>query len=280
MARAQSRLPVIGFLSSSSLKRAGRLLGAFRAGLLESGFVEGKNVAIEFRWGEGRYDLLPRLADELVRSQVSVLVASGGEPSALAAKAATSTIPTVFHIGTDPIKAGLVASYSRPGGNITGATSFAAQLGMKRLGLLHELVPHAATVGFLINPTFAPSAEQVEDARSAGEILGIKVRLFSAASEQEVVTAFETLPREKILAMAVAADPFFDAIASKFAKLAAQFAVPVIYQLREYPIAGGLMSYGVDFADTYRQVGVYAGRILRGEKASELPVVQPTKFEF
>jgi putative ABC transport system substrate-binding protein len=279
-ARPQTTMPVIGFLSARSFEDSRDLVTAFGNGLRESGYAEGQNIAIEYRWAEGRYDRLPAMAAELIARSVSVLVAVGGEPSALAAKAATSSIPIVFSIGGDPIKEGLAASYNRPGGNATGINILASSLEAKRLGLLHELVPQAETVGFLVDPNFPPADGQLADARVAARTLGLQIRILRAGNDHEIETAFETIRSQRIVALAVAAGPFFDTRRGKLVRLAARYAVPTAYQFREYALAGGLMSYGVDTLDTYRQVGVYVARILKGAQPAELPVLQPTKFQF
>src|SRR5262249_29378841 len=224
----------------------------------------------------GDYDRLPSLAADLVRRQVAVLVAGGGEPSALAAKAATSTIPIVFAIGSDPVKAGLVASYNRPGGNITGINILTDDLESKRLGLLHTLLPQVATVGFITNPRFASANTQLHDVQQAALALGLKIRVLPASTEPEIDMAFEAIAREQIAALVVGADPFLALQRDKLIALAARHAVPTVYQFREHAVAGGLMSYGIDIADVYRQVGVYVGRILKGEKSANLPILQPT----
>jgi putative ABC transport system substrate-binding protein len=279
-ARAQQPpMPAIGFLHTRS-PDAVRPLAGFRRGLAESGYIEGQTATIEYRWAEGQYDRLPALAAELVRRPVAVLVAGGGEPSPLAAKAATSTIPIVFAIGSDPVKAGLVASYNRPGGNVTGINILTDTLEPKRFGLLHELVPQAATIGFLVNARYPSAESQVRDVREAARALTLKIHVLPAGTDSEIDAAFETVARERIPAIVVAGDPFFDTRRDKLVALAARHAVPMMFQFREYAEAGGLVSYGVDLTDAYRQVGVYAGQILKGAKPADLPVVQPTKFEF
>jgi putative tryptophan/tyrosine transport system substrate-binding protein len=272
---------VIGFLHTRSPQDAFRSYAAFLKGLGEAGFVEGRNVRIESRWAAGQYDQLPALAAELVRQQVNVLVAGGGELSPLAAKAATSTIPIVFSIGSDPVKAGLVASYPRPGGNITGINILTDLLEAKRLGLLHELVPRAATIGFLWNPRFASAAEnQLPNAQEAARALALTLRALPATTVSEIDVAFDIITQERILALAVSADPFLDINRDRIIALAARHSVPAMYQFREHAVAGGLMSYGIDLDDVYRQVGGYAARVLKGERPEDLPVLQPTKFQF
>src|SRR5262249_38641431 len=279
-ARAQQpAMPVIGFLHTRS--EGDPSYAAFLKGLELAGFVEGRSVRIEYRWAAGQYDRLATMAADLVRQQVNVLVAGGGEPSPLAAKAATSTIPIVFVIGSDPVKAGLVESLHRPGGNITGINILTDLLEAKRLGLLHELVPQATTVGYLWNPRFAPAAEhQLPDAREAARTLALKLRALPTTTADEIDAAFEVIAQERILALAVSADPFLDVSRDRIIALAARHSVPAMYQFREHAVAGGLMSYGIDLDDVYRQVGGYAARILKGEKPADLPVLQPIKFQF
>jgi putative ABC transport system substrate-binding protein len=280
-ARAQQpAMPVIGYLSSRSPDDTRHLLAAFLRGLNEAGYVEGQNITIEYRWALGQYDRLPALAAELVRRPVAVITTTGGEPAALAAKAATSTIPIVFLIGGDPVALGLAASYKRPGGNATGMNILTATLEAKRLGLLHELVPQAATIGVLLNPKFQPADSQLRDLQQAAPAIGLQIQVLRASTDSELDAAFEIVTQQRIAALAVTADPFFDTRRDKLVALAASHAVPTIYQFREYAVAGGLMSYGNDPVDTYRQAGVYTGRILKGANPADLPVMQPTKFEF
>ena len=280
-ARAQQpAMPVIGYLSARSPEDTTHLVAAFRRGLAENGYVEGQNVTIEYRWALGQYDRLPAMAAELAGRLVTVLVATGGEPAALAAKAATSTIPIVFATGGDAVKAGLVASYNRPGGNVTGIDILTATLEPKRLGLLRELVPQAETIGFLLNPDYGPSESQSSDVQAAARALGLQIHVLRANTDREIEAAFETVAQQHIAALAVAAGPFFDTRREKLVALAARHAVPTMYHFREFAAAGGLVSYGIDPLDTYRQVGVYAGRILKGANPADLPVLQPTKFEF
>ena len=279
VARAQQpAMPVIGFLSSRSPGESADLVAAFRRGLAEGGYVEGQNVSLEFRWGEGRYERLTADAVELDRRAVTVLVTAGGDPAAQAAKAATATIPIVFVSGSDPVKVGLVASLNRPGGNITGVHMFIQSLGAKRLGLLHELMPADNPVGSLVNPNFADALTQLRDVEDAAQSLGLKLVVQKAGTEFEFETAFADLARQKAGAILVIADPFFTSQRVEIAALAARYAMPAVFELREYAAAGGLMSYGPDLADGYRQGGVYAGKILKGQKPAELPVEQPTKL--
>lgn len=273
-------MPVIGFLSSRSADDTARLMAVFRRSLSETGFVEGQNVALEYRWANGHYDQLPMLAAQLARRPVTVIVTTGGEPAALAAKAATSTIPVVFAIGGDPVKLGLAASLNRPDGNATGMSIFAPALEAKRLGLLHELVPSAAAIGFLLNPNFPPAAGQLGDVQEAARAMGLQLNVLRASTDREIDAAFEAIAEQRIGALAVASDPFFDTRRDKILALAARHAVPAMYQFRDYAVAGGLISYGIDLPDVYRRLGNYAGRILKGAKPADLPVMRPTKFEF
>jgi putative ABC transport system substrate-binding protein len=278
-ARAQQpALPVIGFLGSQSPDPSANLVAALRRGLSEIGFIESRNVAIEYRWAEGRYDRMPALASELVRRPVTLIVASA-PPAALAAKAATSTIPIVFSGGIDPVKLGLVAALNRPGGNVTGVTQFSTALEGKRLEFLHELVPKATVLALLVNPTFPGTDAIINDMQIAAGTLGVKLNVLNASSEDDLDTAVASVAQLRAGALIVASDPFFISRRGQLVALLAHHAVPAIYQFREFAAAGGLMSYGNNLADTYRQVGVYAGRILKGEKPANLPVVQPTKFE-
>jgi putative ABC transport system substrate-binding protein len=280
-ARAQQpAMPLIGFLSSRSPVDSTLVIAAFQRGIAGHGFVDGTNVKIEYRWALGQYDRLPVLAAELVRLRVSVLVTTGGEPSALAAKAATSTIPIVFSVGTDPIKAGLVASYGRPGGNITGINNVTRALEAKRIGLLREVVPRAKIIGLLVNPKFPTTDAQVADAQEAVRGPGLELAILRAGADQEIDAAFEIVVQRRIPALVVGADPFFDTRRDKLVALAAHYAVPTMFQFREYAMAGGLMSYGIDLLDVYRQIGNYTGQILKGAKPADLPVLEPTKFQF
>jgi putative ABC transport system substrate-binding protein len=275
----QAAMPVIGFLSSRSPDDTTHLLVGFREGLADGGFVEHQNVTIEYRWALGRYDHLPALATELTRLPVAVLVSTGGEPAALAAKTATSTIPIVFGTGTDPVKAGLVASYNRPGGNATGINFQTADMEAKRLGLLHELMPQAKNIVFLYNPKFAAAEGQLHDVLDAARTLGLQIDALHASTDDEINAAFRRMVQQQTAALILAADPFFDTRRSQLVVLAAYNSLPAIYQFREYAAAGGLMSYGINAVDAYRQIGIYAARILKGTKPIDLPVMQPTKFE-
>jgi putative tryptophan/tyrosine transport system substrate-binding protein len=269
---------VIGFMSSRSPEDSVTVVAAFRGGLREGGLTEGRDVVIEFRWARGEYDRLPALAAELVSRQVAVLVAAGGDPSARAAKAATATIPIVFGSG-DPIKAGLVASLNRPGGNTTGVHILTNDLEPKRLGLVHELFPGGALFGALLNPKFPAAAQQAQELAEAARTIGRPVVLLNASTDAELDAAFATLARQRVVAMLVAADPFFDTRHDQIIAIAAQQKLPAMYHFREYAVAGGLMSYGVSLSEAYRGVGIYAARILNGEKPANLPVMQSVKFE-
>jgi putative tryptophan/tyrosine transport system substrate-binding protein len=278
VARAQQK-PTIGFLNSGSANAYPDRIIAFHQGLRQLGYVEGENVAVDYRWALGEYERLPALAAELVERRVSVLIATGGEPAALAAKSATSTIPIVFAIGGDPIKLGLVASYNRPGGNATGANILAAEMDGKRLGLLHELIPNAARVGLLLNPNFPAYPTQLNELQRAATIIGLQVEVLRADTDSEIDAAFEIASQKRVGALILAASPFFDTRRDKLVALATGHALPTVYHFREFAVAGGLMSYGVSIPHIYRQVGVYAGRILSGENPANLPVQQPTTFE-
>ena len=279
-ARAQQpAMPVVGFLSSASPGPFRDQLAAFHRGLKEAGFVEGQNVTIEYRWAENQYDRMPALVAELVRRPVAVLVASGGAISALAAKAATAAIPIVFTAVADPVEAGLVASLNRPGGNVTGIGALTTELDAKRLELLSELVPQSRLIGALVNPNRPDADIQLRDLQAAAHMIGRQFVVLSAGTERDIDTAFATLVRQRVGALLVAADPFFTSRRAQVVALAARHAVPAIYQWRDFTAAGGLMSYGPSLADAYRQAGIYAGRILKGAKLADLPVVQPTKFE-
>jgi putative ABC transport system substrate-binding protein len=255
------------------------LVIGFRQGLKEAGYIEGENVAIEFLWADGQFDRLPALAAELVRRQVAVIVAGGGETAALAVKAVTTTIPIVFNVGRDPVIAGLVASLSRPGGNATGVNIYAAELGAKRLGLLHELIPVASVIAFLTNPNFPPAETEVREVEAAARLIGRQVLILKASNESDIDAAFAALLQKRAEALLLGVDPFLYSRRTQIVALAARHAIATIYDQREFAMVGGLMSYGSSLPDAYRQEGVYAGRILKGEKPADLPVVQPTKFE-
>jgi putative ABC transport system substrate-binding protein len=279
-ARAQqAAMPVIGFLSSRSPDEAKHLVAAFRTGLQTGGYVEGQNLAIEYRWAEGQYDRLPMLAADLVRRGVAVLVTTGGEPSALAAKAATSAIPIVFTVGGDPVKIGLVASLNRPGGNATGVSLLTTAPEAKRLGLLHELAPSPAVIGVLINPNYQEAVAQAHEVQEAARVIDRRVQIANASSDRELEPAFAALVQERAAALLVCADPFFDTRRDHIVALAAQHKLPAIYQFRDYAVAGGLMSYGISITDGYRQMGIYTGQVLKGAKPADLPIYQSIKFE-
>jgi putative tryptophan/tyrosine transport system substrate-binding protein len=274
----QPAKPVVGFLSSRSFGESASVMAAFQHGLNESGYVEGQSVAVEYRWAEGDFDQLPAMAADLVSRQVA-LIAAFAPPAALAAKAATATIPVVFISGIDPVKAGLVASLNRPGGNLTGVSLLTTDLGAKRLGLLRELVPTAELIGLLVNPNSPEAPTQRGDAEVAAQAIGRKILGLNVGSERDFEPAFVTLTQAGAGALLVSPDPFFTSRREQLVALAARHAVPVIYEWREFVAVGGLMSYGTDIADAYRQAGVYAGRILNGTKPGDLPVMQSTKFE-
>jgi putative ABC transport system substrate-binding protein len=278
-ARAQQpAMPVIGFLSSASAGPYAPFVSAFHRGLKEAGYVEGQNVAIEYRWAEGQYDRLSALAADLVRSRVTVIVA-GGTPTALVAKAATTTIPTVFSVVDDPAKLGLVTSLNRPGGNLTGVNFVVAELESKQLGLLHELVPAAARVGLLVNPNFPLTESVTRDVTAAASAIGVAIDVVAAHDSREIEAAFATLVRNKADALLVGPDALLLTRRLQLAILAARHAIPAVYNVREYPEAGGLMSYGTSQTEAYRQVGIYTGKVLNGAKPDDLPVMQSTKFE-
>jgi putative tryptophan/tyrosine transport system substrate-binding protein len=276
----QPAIPVIGFLNSASPGPFAQFVVAFRNGLNEIGFVEGQNVMIEYRWADGHFDRLPGLVSDLVHRNVAVIAATGGPPSALAAKAATATTPIVFVIASDPVKLGLVDSYNHPGGNVTGTSMLASQLEPKKLQLLRGLVPRATVIGLLANPA-NPNFQTVTTAlQTTARALGLQVLIAKAATEGEFGDAFASLVQQGADALVVAADPFFTAQREALVALAARHAIPTIYEWREFATAGGLLSYGTKLSDSYHQAGVYTGRILRGQKPADLPVLQATKFEF
>jgi putative ABC transport system substrate-binding protein len=273
-------MPVIGFLHITSPDARTDHLRAFRQGLKDTGYIEGENVAIVYRWADNQVDRLPALAAELVQRRVAVIAATGGLVSALAAKAATTTIPIVFDVGEDPVRLGLVASLARPGGNLTGINFFTAELAAKRLELLRELVPAAVRVAVLVNPSNATTTEStLRDVEAAARAVGLQIQIFNASTSREIDAAFATLVREKPDALFVGGDAFFSSRRVQLTHLASRHAIPATYASREDAEAGGLMSYGTSFPDTWRQMGVYAGRILKGAKPADLPVVQSTKFE-
>jgi putative ABC transport system substrate-binding protein len=274
----QPTMPVIGFLHSASPEQYSSVVAAFRNGLLDEGFIDGRNVTIEFRWAQGRYDRLPALAAELVQRGV-VVIAAGSTDAALAAKRATTTIPIVFNSGADPVKLGLVASLNRPGGNTTGVTFLTNELVPKRVEALHELLPKAAMIGFLVNPSISTSEVDTKVMQETASAFGMKLVIENCATEPDFDPAFARLIQQRVEALVVEPDPFFNSKAAKLVALAAHNALPTIYQLRDYVAAGGLMSYGTSLTDAYRLVGVYTGRILKGANPAELPVQQSVKVE-
>jgi putative ABC transport system substrate-binding protein len=279
-ARAQQpATPVIGFLNGASAVEWSPFVAAFRQGLSEIGYVEGQNIAIEFRWAEGHYDRLPALAADLVRAGVAVIVATGGSTSALAAKQTTTTIPIVFSTGGDPVKEGLVANINRPGGSVTGVSVLTTGLAAKRLEILHEVIPSASVIGVLINPNNVSAEAQSAIVQEAARTMGQKVLILHASNERDFEAAFATIVQTRIDALSVGADVFFSSHRDQLIALTARYRIPAIYEWREFVQAGGLMSYGSNLANGYRQVGNYAGRILNGEKTDDLPVQQATKIE-
>jgi putative ABC transport system substrate-binding protein len=278
---AQQGEPVIGFLSGQSPESSAHLVAAFHRGLQDTGYAEGRNVTIEFRWALGQSDRLPALAADLVGRRVAVIAATagGGTAASLAAKAATTTIPIVFTSGTDPVRIGLVHSLSRPGGNVTGVTFFSAALGPKRLGLLRDLIRNSDLIAVLLNPTFPDAAREQREVEEAAHTIGQRITILHASDGKEIETVFETLVGMRAGGLLVCADPFFIAQRQQFAALSARHTIPAIFEDRDFTLAGGLMSYGASFPDAVRQVGNYTGRILRGERPADLPVLQPTKFE-
>jgi putative tryptophan/tyrosine transport system substrate-binding protein len=275
----QPVMPVIGFLSTTTPGPFAHLIAGFRRGLQEVGYLDGRNVVIEYRWAEGQYDRVQALALDLVQRQVAVIVTTGGETSAVAAKAATTTIPIVFNTGTDPVRLGLVASLARPGGNATGVNIFTTELAEKRLGLLLDVVPAAVTIAILLNPNFAPALANGREAEVAARALGKEIVVFNAANESEIDTAFAGVAQLGSRALLVGSDPYFNSRREQIVALAARHAIPAVYEWREFAQAGGMMSYGTNLLEAYRQLGLYVGRILRGEKPADLPVIQLSKFE-
>jgi putative ABC transport system substrate-binding protein len=275
----QASIPTVGFLSSRSRADVANVDGPFRQGLQEAGYTEGKNVAIEYRWAENRYDRLPGMAADLVQRQVAVIAALASAAPGLAAKAATSTIPIVFQTGSDPVKDGLVASINRPGGNVTGVSRLAVTLGPKRLAQLLELVPKAILIGVLVNPSNPIAEFQQTEIQEPIRSLGRQLTVLRASTDRELDAEFASLKEQRVDALLVANDPFFFSRVEMLVALAARHTVPASYPDRAYPPAGGLISYGASLTDSFRQAGVYVGRVLKGEKPADLPVVQPTKFE-
>jgi len=277
----QPSMPVIGFLNVTSPEANAGRMRAFRQGLKDSGYVESENVAIEYRWADNQIDRLPALAADLVRRNVAVIVATTASPPALAAKAATTTIPIVFLVGEDPVRLGLVDNLARPGGNLTGINFFNAEVVAKRLELLHALVPKAVRFAMLVNPENVPiAARTLREVPEAARAIGLQLRILNASTKDEIEAAFVTLAGDRIEALFVAPDPFFISQRDQFATLTARYRIPVAYSTREDVEAGGLMSYGTDIREAYRQVGVFTGRILKGAKPADMPVLQSTKFEF
>jgi ABC-type uncharacterized transport system substrate-binding protein len=275
----QPAMPVVGFLEPRSSDTIADQLRAFRQGLKDTGYVEGENVAIEYRWAENQLDRLPALAAELVRRPVAVIVAAGGATAAFAAKAATTTIPIVFVVSEDPVRLGLVASLARPGGNLTGINFLSAELVAKRLELMRELVPAATRVAVLVNPVGPGHEITLRDLEPAARAMGLQIQVLNASTSREINAAFATFVRERTDALFVSTDPFFTSRRAQMVQLAARYALPATYPARHYPEIGGLMSYGANIADTLHQVGVYTSRILKGAKPADLPVVQASKFE-
>jgi putative ABC transport system substrate-binding protein len=275
----QTAMPVIGYLIGPSPGPSAPGLAAFHKGLRETGYVEGQNLTIEYRWADGHYDRLPTLADELVRRKVDVMVTRGGTTAALAAKHATSTIPIIFEMGSDPVADGLVASLARPGGNLTGVSLLVVELMAKRVELLRELVPRAGVIALLVNPNNVNIERVIRDVQDATVTKGIQLHILMAGREGEIDGAFESLVQRSTRALLVATDPFIDSQRERLVALAARHSVPAIYGFREFVAAGGLISYGPSLMDVFRQQGIYAGKILKGAKPAELPVVQPTTFE-
>ena len=278
-AQQQAPLPVIGFLHDGAADTRTHLVAAFRQSLNEAGYVEGRNVLVEYRWAEDQVDRLPGLAAELVRRQVAVIVAVGGLRPALTAKAATDTIPIVFAVGADPVKLGLVESLNQPASNATGVSYFTFELGAKRLGLLHELVPAGADLIVLLNPKSPIAVTALKDTEEAASAIGQNLTVLHASTKEDINVAFKAMAKKRAPALVIVSDPLFTSRRVQLATLAARYAVPAIYTSREFAKVGGLMAYGVNLADNYRQIASYVGRILKGAKPADLPVVQPTKFE-
>jgi putative ABC transport system substrate-binding protein len=275
----QPAMPMIGFLSSGSPRTFARFIAAFREGLRSQGYIEGRNVWIDYRWAEGHYDELPALAAELVRRRVTLIAATGGVLSAQAAKNATRTIPVVFVVGFDPVQLGLVASLSNPGGNVTGVTVFSTELATKRLELLHDLMPGVVTIAILVNPTSIATDSETKDTIAAAQHMGFELLVLEATTDSDLEAAFALAVRKRTNALLVSADPFFTIRRAELVALAARHALPTMYPWREYVEAGGLVSYGTELTWAYHQIGVYAGRIVKGAKPTELPVQLPTNFD-
>lgn len=280
-ARAQQspKLPLIGFLNSQSPEAFAPYAEAFRAGLKEFGFVDGQNVAIEYRWARGHYDLLPSLTAELIALNPAIVAATGGDQTILTVKAITQSIPLVFLVGGDPVELGLVASFNHPGGTITGITMLTNVLDAKRLGILRQTLPQSKTIAFLQNPNFPGAQDKQQRTMEAAEALGVELVVLSASSETEINDVMSNFDRRRLNGLLVVGDPFFNSYRDQIVALVTRIGVPAIYEWREYADAGGLMSYGTNLPAAYRAVGAYAGRVVKGEKAADLPVLQPTKFE-
>ena len=276
----QAAMPVIGFLGGGSPDAFAHVVDAFRQGLYETGFAEGQNVTIEYRWAEGQYDRLPALVADLIRQKPAVIVATGGDVGVRAAKKAATAIPIVFTSGSDPVAAGFVSSLNRPGGNVTGVSLFVSVLEGKKLELLRELVPTAAVIGFLLNPNNPRADVDTADMQAAARALGKLLLILKADGEHDFDAVFTNLAQQRVDALVVHTEPFFLSRRDHLVELAARYSIPTIYGLREFAAAGGLISYGTKLSDSYRQVGIYTGKILKGEKPADLPVMQPTKFEF
>jgi ABC-type uncharacterized transport system substrate-binding protein len=276
----QAAMPVIGFLGGGSPDAFAHVVDAFRQGLYETGFAEGQNVTIEYRWAEGQYDRLPALVADLIRQKPAVIVATGGDVGVRAAKKAATAIPIVFTSGSDPVAAGFVSSLNRPGGNVTGVSLFVSVLEGKKLELLRELVPMAAVIGFLVNPNNPRADVDTADMQAAARALGKLLLILKADGEHDFDAVFTNLAQQRVDALVVHTEPFFLSRRDHLVELAARYSIPTIYGLREFAAAGGLISYGTKLSDSYRQVGIYTGKILKGEKPADLPVMQPTKFEF
>jgi len=276
----QAAVPIVGFMSGRSPEDSAHIATAFRQGLADAGFIEGQTVKIEYRWANGDYDKLPALAADLINQKVAVLVGVGGDVSASVAAKVTKTIPVVFGMGGDPVKAGLVASFSRPSGNVTGYTIWTNEMESKRLGLLRELVPWVPLIGVLVNPRFPPTEQELLDLEPAAKTVNQKLFVARANDDAELDAALASFVSERVGAFLVTASPFFDTRLDRIVGFAAQKRLPAMYQFREYAVGGGLISYGPNVAEMYKSAGTYVGRILKGEKPADLPVMQPTKFDF
>jgi putative ABC transport system substrate-binding protein len=272
-------MPMVGFLNVGFADRSAHQVAAFRQGLKETGYIEGRNITVEFRWADGRYDRLPTLAADLIRREAAVILTGGGEAPFRAVRAASETVPIVFNIGNDPVQLGLVASLAKPGGNATGVNFLSVEIAAKRLQLLNSLVPTSSIIAVLVNPNFPATESSVSELESAARVMGRQVEIIKATNESELDATYVTISQMRAGALMVGNDPFFTSRRAQIVAVAARLAIPAIYEQREFALAGGLISYGTSIADSYRQLGVYVGRILKGEKAGDLPVLQPTKFE-